>query len=398
MKKVTLRLTLLAAALLSLPQLASAQGYDDDLYYSPSKAAKQSRAKAEKLARQQQQEYESRLKTDYLGSDTYMPSAQKPLGMDVDTYNRRNTESTANTSSQEGSDFSYTRRIERYHNPDVVTATGDTALIQAYYSTPSEQDINVYVINNIDPGYLAWNYGWPTYTYNNPWYWNSWYGPYNPYFSFSFGFYDPWFNIGFGSPWYGPSWGWSWGWGNPWRPGWGWAWNPGWHPGWHPGHFPGHGPGYDPGHRPQRPNHGWASGASTGRRPSGSNYNGGYGPAGRPGNMGRPSNNGNHSSSTPGYRPSSGSSNGNSHGTAPSNNSRRGGNSRYGSSSSSSSNSNSGYRSTPRNNSNSSPSYRNSGSSSGSYRSSGGSYGSGRSGSSYGGGRSSGGGASRGRR
>lgn len=397
MKKVTIKFALLAvAAILAVPQGVFAQDYEDDLYYSPSKAAKERKEKEAALAKLREQQ---RIAREYKPADTYTVTADKPLSVDVDAYNRRTVDTVRTVrKAADDTEFSYTRRIERYHNPEVVSSSNDEELKQYYYSTPTEADVNVYVINNIDP--YMWNSFWPTYSWNNPYYWNSWYRSYwYPGFSFSFGF-DPWFSFGWNSPWYGPAWGYPWGPG--WGPAWGWGPSWGWGPGWHPGHGPGHGPGWNPG----RPGGGgWAvnpPGASTPRRPTyqGSSSHTNSFDQSRPGAMGqsRPNNNS-------GYRPSqNGGTNYPAGGYAPSNNSRRGsGSSRYGSSSTTRGSSNSGSynNSSPRRSSssgyNNSGSY-NSGSNRGSYNS-GSSYGSGR-GSSYGSGRGSsgGGGASHGRR
>ena len=217
MKKTTITLSLILALFAGSGFGAHAQDYDDDLYYSPSKEAKK-QAERRKAQEEAARAVAASRASQYASADSYTGGAVKPLNIDVDTYNRRN-ESTrsvqGNTAAQP--DFSYTRRIERYHNPDVVTATGDTALIDYYYATAAapQQDINVYVINTADPATYAWNYN----PWNNPawgWPYTRWYYPYgNPYFSWSWGF-DPWFNVswgwGCGNPWHGPSWGWGWGW------------------------------------------------------------------------------------------------------------------------------------------------------------------------------------------
>lgn len=398
MKKVTIKSALLAAAaLLTVSQGVFAQDYEDDLYYSPSKAAKQRKAREEALAKARAAELAAR---EYKAADTYTTQADKPLAVDVDTYNRRtasDASATASAKTEESSDFNYTRRIERYHNPEIVSSSKDEDLKEYYYSTPSESDVNIYVINTLDPDWYAWNSFWPTYSWNNPYYWNAWYNPYRwPTFSFGFG-YDPWFNISWGSPWFGPSWGWSWGWN--------WGWTSPWHPGWGPGW--GHNPPPPPGHRPgYRPGYGggWAvnsPGASRPRRPNayqGADNRHNSFDQNRPGAMGtsnrRPSGN-----SQSGYRPAAGSNGNHSSGYTPSNNSRRGNSSRYGSSNTTPrNNNNNSYDSSPRRSS-SNDSYNRSNNYN-SNRSSGSSYGTGRG--SFGGGNSSGGsyggGASRGRR
>ncbi len=373
MKKITSTLTILLAAALAAPVTAVAQDFYDDLYYSPSKAAEQK--KKEEEARRAAAIAAART-PEYNAADTYTAGAAMPLNVDVDAYNRRSGDASAsqNASALPEDEFSYTRRIERYHNPDVVVASGDTTLMEYYYNTPSEQDINVYVINTVDPFDYAW--GGPGWSFYNPY---RYYGYWRPGWSFGWGF-DPWFDIswGWGSPWYGPAWGWGWNWG----------WTSGWHPG--PG-IPGGGP--HPGLRPPGMNHCWASnspGASRPHRPNSAASNRGPGntawnpSATRPGNMGRPSAGssfGRPGSQQPGVssRPGSPASVSNNQ-ARPSNNNRRGSSStNY-----HNSNSNNTYRNT------SSPS-RNSGST---FRNTGG----GGSRSTGGGGRSTGGGAGRGRR
>lgn len=252
----------MAMALTGLSSVAAnAQDYyDDDIYYSPSKAAEKDKKEAEKRAALEKAEAE-RFKS---GSTDAPVATAMPLAVDVDTYNRNGgflvpVEDGAD--SIPDTDFSYTRRIERFHNPDVITETGDTALMQYYYAT-QPANINVYVVEP-DPFYTLnpwlWRYGYPYAWGYNPYYYG-W--GYDPYWSFCWG------------------WGPCWGWGGP-------AWYPG---GWHHGHGWG-GPAYawrptSPGaSRPHAPV--YAGGAAyNGYRRSGNNA---YTPAGtlRPGNSGR---------------------------------------------------------------------------------------------------------------
>lgn len=320
MKKVTrifsvlLALTWFAA---SAPAV-SAQDYDDDLYYSPSKAKKEeAKRKKEAAARQKQQNsFQYTGQADYVGSDAYDVSSSRPMTVDVDAYNRRGSYSPDNSSAQGGelggTDFENTRRIERFHNSDIITATGDTALMQYYYSQPEAQPVNIYVVNSIDP--------WSNWAYRPSWRWR--FG--SPYWSFGWG-YDPWYDWAWGyDPFWGPSWGWNWGWS------WGypsWGWGPGyWGPGWCPGHW---GPVYSgnwgynrPGaNRPHSPSYG---NGMAGNRPHSPAYgNVRHGSSNRPGNMGRPSYGNNQNYPSHGVRPSQGN-NGDNSNYAPSNNSRRG--------------------------------------------------------------------------
>ena len=211
-----------------------AQDYYDDIYGGPRKQSKPKK--------QQTADYQV---ADYAAADSYAPSGS--LDMDVDTYNRRGqflvSDSVANDSTGIGDTFAYTRRIERFHNPDVVTESGDTTLCDYYYSTPQQTNINVYVVDNTP--YYPYSWAW---RYGNPWYWNV-YGPaYVGWGGWYGGWYDPF--------WYDPyPWGWSWGW--TWAPGWGHGWCPGWGHGW------GHGWGPSVAWRPSTP------GAARPHRPTG---------------------------------------------------------------------------------------------------------------------------------
>lgn len=139
--------------------------------------------------------------------------------MSVDEYNRRVPASTPDSvagAPKSDADFTYTRRLERFHNPDIVAQSGDEELVEYYYATEQPTVINVNVID-IDP----WNWWGPSWG----WRYSSWYSPYwNPYYSFGWG---PSWNWG-----WGPSW--SWGWGGWYDPYWSWAggWGPAW--GWGP--------------------------------------------------------------------------------------------------------------------------------------------------------------------
>lgn len=265
------RYIIAAVGLLAMAAPAMAQDYYDDIYGGP---RKQSKAKTKK----QQQQTPAYQVADYAPADSYAPSGS--LQMDVDQYNRRGqflvADSVAADSTEIGDTFAYTRRIERFHNPDIVTESGDTTLCDYYYSTPQQTNVNVYVVDNSP--YYPYNWAW---RYGNPWYWNV-YGPsYVGWGGWYGGWYDPF--------WYDPyPWGWSWGW--TWAPGWG-GWGPGWGWGW--GHGPGWGWGWGPSvaWRPSTPS------AGQPHRPTGSGMNSGRGhgsqyagnSVGRPGNMGRPS-------------------------------------------------------------------------------------------------------------
>lgn len=200
--------------------------YDDDIYYVPKPKKETS-------------------KVDYSNQSTYQREIGNINDMDVDAYNRRGSyadeqSDSSRINSDEESDFTYTDRIKRFHNPTVVIEANDPDLYDLYYLNPSS--VNIVVGNSWNPwgsSWVSWNLGWSSPWYS-PWYWNSWY-----------------------SPWYGwndPFWGPSWGWNNPW-----WGWGP---------------PHYHPVAPPVYGNNGYYSG--NGRRPVG---------VGNPGSSVRPSDN-----------------------------------------------------------------------------------------------------------
>lgn len=386
-------LAAMAAGFVALPVMAD--DYYDDLY-APARPATPKKASRVKFG-----------PNDYPSADQYASQVSGSLNMDVDRYNRRNSflvgEPQKADTVGSGDTFAYTRRIERYHNPEVVTESGDTTLVDYYYSAPQPQNINVYVVDNTPSIYYNW-----AWRYGNPWYWNV-YGP---------------AYIGWGGWSYSPYWDpyWSYGWNPYWNYGWGWGWDPYWDYGWgwggsHWGHshwggwYPGN--GYKPTSSGAYRPHGGGSSGLASRNPGQSGNRNDYGNMSRPGNMGRPTYNGNYSSSgtvrpgytgtasaRPGTRPST------SQGTyTPYGSGTRGRSSYSGSGNtntyrSSSSSSNSGYDSYRSSSSDSRSTYRSS--SSGSSSSSRSSYGGGshstRGGGSSGGSYSGGGGGSRGRR
>ena len=366
---------LVALAFVSMPLMAMSQEFEDDICYNPSKEKKATKPKKNTAPIRYVPTQ------DYPAADTY--SFNSASTRDVDEYNRRYVTTPNDTMARDSAymsdSFAYTRRIERFHNPDVVASSGDDQLIDYYYSQPSEtSSVNIYV--NTDP-YL----GWGIYPYYGYYGYSPYYSYYRPWYSWSWTF-DPWY--------WGSSW--TWGYDPYWYGGWGypyWAWSspcPPYH------HHHGYGPGsswYPSSPGSYRP-HGTASAGSTSGRRPGSMYNG-YTPSGsgmsRPGNMGRGRGNstvtvpstttrpGGYAPSYSGSRPSTGYNSGSSRG-------------RYGNSSSSTESRRSTY--TPSRSSSSSGSR-------GSYGggSRGGSYSSGSRGGSYGGGsHGGGGGGGRGRR
>jgi hypothetical protein len=223
---------LAAIALLGLPILASAQDYEDDIYYNPSKSTKSKTTTTTKKTTTQRSYTNNYVsQPDYAAADTYYYNSGSTR--DVDEYNRHSNSAYADTlisgpDSLGVNEFGYTRRIERFHNPNVVVNTGDSELIDYYYSTDASSDdctnINVYVVE--DPFYYSsWRYpyyGWSRWNRwcYSPWYWDTYYGWGGfGWGGFGWGLYDPYFS-------------WSWGWGPSF--GFGWTWG-GWHGGWHDG-------------------------------------------------------------------------------------------------------------------------------------------------------------------
>ncbi len=242
---------------------AWAQGYyDDDIYFDANKA--------EKEARKAQSAVAATSVVSYSGSDR-----------DVDEYNRRGdyapvTEETADL----GENLEYTRRIEKFHNPDIVVKSEDGDLIYYYdYANDELADVNGYTspttiniyVDNSDP----WDMYWSPYYYSSAWSWARRWSYYNPWWTYNYTWgYGPSFSWSWN---WGPSWSWSWNWG--WSsPCWSWGWNPVW--GWNPPHHHHHLPAWHDYHKPVR----WAgSGASgTPGRPkyAGNNDNRGRRPAG----------------------------------------------------------------------------------------------------------------------
>ena len=211
---------LMAALIVAAPlACASAQvNFDDDIYFNPSKDKDKNIEAAKKLKQLEKQRRANAVilypVEDYPAADTY--AAEGSSTRSVDEYNRRGvfgknkaTGDTLTMSAKEFEQFSNTRRIERYYNPAIVTASGDADLEQLYYAEPAE--VNIYVNA---PGYSYWGYP----------YWSNYWG----------GWYSPWYGPGWYSPWYGPSWAWgpSWSWSWGWGSSWGWGYDPWWGPAW----------------------------------------------------------------------------------------------------------------------------------------------------------------------
>ena len=289
------KVTLLVALTLPLAVALNGQGLYDDIYYNPKTDTK----KAETVIKRGNTSSNGvyyRSVADYPAADTYTVVTKSTRN--VDEYNRRGIFATADSvpaDSTQTDNFAYTRRIEQFYNPAIVSGSNDDELATLYYAEPA--NVNIYVNS---PGYWGWNYPYYGYGWGSPWYGPSWYG-----------------NRGSGPSWSGA---WNWGWGHSW--GWGpaWGWGPSW--GWgggvpvrpynprHPGAI--NRPHYANGHSGYRPAPSGSYRPGSGRYPSG-NYRPGTTGNYRPGNSGnyRPGTNGSYTrpgnSSRPtnkGYRPS----------------------------------------------------------------------------------------------
>lgn len=261
-KSFTGRLAAMALAMAFVAPMVSAQDIYDDIYYNPKDDAKKKTVVVVPATQQQVQQSQSQV---------YMVTpASARRERSVDEYNRRGIFAAdsipTETAAADDETFEYTRRIERFYNPDVVVGSDDPTLAEVYYAEPANINIIVNTPLWCWTPYRSYYYPWG-YSYPFGWGWG-------PSWSWSWG-YDPYWSWGWG----GPSWSWGWSWG---APGWGWAgagWGPSW--GWshprpynprHPGAFANHRrPGYDrpagnrPGGGSGRPSH---NGGLSGQRPS----------------------------------------------------------------------------------------------------------------------------------
>ncbi len=277
MKTLKLSIIALMALTVSATATASTSGWDDDddIYYNPATAPSQRTVQPQTPQQRPESNYIPNTVVNYPAADTFTP-AGGGLNIDIDAYNRNGqflvSDTTAVDSTATGNPdtFGYTRRIERFYNGDIVTASGDADLINYYYDTPSTSTINVYVVDT-----------WPSLSwYASSWFWGYPYYGFYPYYGY-YGYYNPWY---------------SW----VWNPYWSYSWNWGWgcypyhhhhHHGWHYDDWH-HGGGYYPGDPSHR---GYANSAGSARRHAPSSGSdritrpGAYsaGITSRPGNMGR---------------------------------------------------------------------------------------------------------------
>ena len=234
---------------------AMAQDYEDDIYYDGNKDTKTVKVVTKQVS--PSTGYNSGLYTQVT------PLSGVVNGRDVDEYNRRfgyydvndtvylNDSTYLNDSVYYGSDFANTRRIERFHNPDIVIRSNDPDLIEYYFD--SAPTVNLIVGSDwswgpywgwgyryYDPWY-SWSWGWRSPYYYSSWYdWGwGWYGGYR---------YHPW--AYWGRPWGAGYWGTGY-WGRPYR------WADGWYG--HNGHH------YNSGYTGRRPGMNYHGNGTRGR-------------------------------------------------------------------------------------------------------------------------------------
>ncbi|MDE6514244.1 MAG: hypothetical protein K2L05_08690, partial [Muribaculaceae bacterium] len=210
------RMFALAAVAMLTAGSASAQGYfDDDIYFDAKKAKKEKAEKAEKAEKLQKQQPVKAAATVESSVADYGTGSTRA----VDEYNRRGSYKPQQAATTDlGENFQYTRRIERFSNPDIVISSNDPDL-QYYYSYADDElagstgtaspTLNIYV-SNPDP----WDNYMNRYFYDSAWAWAvrpAWY------------YSNPWWSYNY----WGPTWSWSispsWSWGPSWGPSWGWG-------------------------------------------------------------------------------------------------------------------------------------------------------------------------------
>lgn len=186
-----LKITLVALMSIAVCTTAVADNYfEDDIYYDASKAKKKKEKKVETTNTVTQPiSYQNEVVYNYGNSMR-----------DVDEYNRQGAyysyaaDTTANDSILNIDGYTYTNRIERFYNPEVVSGSGNQELIESY--SVNQPIINVYVDDYWNPyPSISWSIGYPWYSWNYPYYYSAW----NPYWS----------------NWYYNPWSWSWGWSYP---------------------------------------------------------------------------------------------------------------------------------------------------------------------------------------
>ena len=125
------KLLSLMGALLVGCGCAMAQDYEDDIYYDGKTETKTVKVVTKQMP----------VSSGYYGelSTQVTPLTGVINGRDVDEYNRRIEYYDENdTVYLNDEEFANTRRIERFHNPDIVIRSNDPDLIEYYFdNTPT---------------------------------------------------------------------------------------------------------------------------------------------------------------------------------------------------------------------------------------------------------------------
>ena len=116
----------LITALLLGSGWAIAQDYEDDIYYDGKSEVKTTRPTKVVTQRQNMGNYYGELST------TVTPLSGVVNGRDVDEYNRHTDRyyMEDDTVYLDNESFANTKRIERFHNPDIVIRSNDPELIE----------------------------------------------------------------------------------------------------------------------------------------------------------------------------------------------------------------------------------------------------------------------------
>ncbi len=196
---------LLSGLLFLTPFLGNSQEWDD-IYANPDN-------QGTRLIQEKPQQPEKKQKIVVLQGDASKVTVEAN-GRDIDAYNRRGGNEgveTGQTTVDEYTDYEYTDRIIKYHDPESsVKITG-------------VDEVTIYVGDDLYSDYyenrgynynMNWNWGWGGYyPWYDAWYFNM-YGRYSPW-SFRYGFgYSGWYD-----PFYSP-WGYYSAWYNPWYNSW----------------------------------------------------------------------------------------------------------------------------------------------------------------------------------
>lgn len=179
MKMKEYRLFYAIIMLVIAPMAMADDYYDDDIYFDASKTKKKT---AKVISNNNQsQPIVNNIDYNYYGG---------PM-RDVDEYNRQGAYSIIDTIGNDSvlnmNGYTYTSRIERFYNPEIVKGSGNQELIESY--NVNQPIINIYVDDYWNP-YSSWTWG---YGYSwSPYYTRVW----DPYWNY-YGWYNPWY------------WGWS---------------------------------------------------------------------------------------------------------------------------------------------------------------------------------------------